>query len=708
MFRVFDPLQLAFERLWNHRVLVVWALVGISAATTLALSLPLYVDSVDSRLLASRLPDPPYAFRFRYLGSWKGNIKSDDVKSATAQIDTGFISTMGLPVVKIINYTRGGAWSTKLGNGKTLGPFSIGSLQGADAQIRITQGKWPADPTKAGDPIPVLLPDKMLFSMGIQLGDELVSTSPTGKAIKLKVAALWQPVNANDSTWIFIPKFFDEVLLVQPSDLPGALASVDKPIEESAWYILFDGSQLRTSSVDGLLRRVVDGQRDVETVLPGIRLDQSPVDALTKFSIEVNALTQQLIIMVLPVAGLVLYFVAMVAGLLVSRQQTQDVTLRNPGMSRRGIIWIHFLMWLILATAAFGIGLLLAPLAVQLVGKTTSFLRFDNTDPPLAVTFTPQAILAGIVTALIAASSGLYAAWRTTRQTITSFMQSSARAASAWWERMYLDVLLLIPAYYVLYTLSKQGGMVSNAEDPFSNPISFLGPTLFALGNTLLFLRLFPFVLRIAARMFAYTRGIAMVMALRELTRSITRYRGGLPMMCFTLSLTGFTASMASTIDQSLQDSVNYKIGADAVLITAADTQTTEDTTDSATTGTSTQTVTGYNTLPVTDLLTVSGVKSGSRVGRFDAQIRLPNQRLDGKMLGVDRDTIASIITWRNDYSTVPIADLSNEMAGKREGVLLDANTARKYNLKVGQQITTAVNALHQSYQSKMPIGGML
>src|SRR5258707_1180626 len=259
MFRVFDPLQLAFERLWNHRVLVVWALVGLTAATTLALSLPLYVDSVDSRLLASRLRDPPYAFRFRYLGSWKGNIRSDDVKSATAQIDTGFISTMGLPVVKIINYTRGGAWSTKLGNGKTLGPFSIGSLQGADAQIRITQGKWPADPTKPGDPIP----------------------------------------------------------------------------------------------------------------------------------------------MVLPVAGLVLYFVAMVAGLLVRRQQTEDVTLRSRGMSRRGIIAIHFLMWLILATAAFGIGLLLAPLAVQLVGKTTSFLRFDNTDPPLAVTFTPQAILAGIVTALI-------------------------------------------------------------------------------------------------------------------------------------------------------------------------------------------------------------------------------------------------------------------------------------------------------------------
>src|SRR5258706_13752519 len=98
MFRVFDPLQLAFERLWNHRVLVMWALVGLTAATTLALSLPLYVDAVDTRLLVSRLPDPPYAFRYRYLGSWKGNLKQADVDSDSAEIQERFASPVGVTV----------------------------------------------------------------------------------------------------------------------------------------------------------------------------------------------------------------------------------------------------------------------------------------------------------------------------------------------------------------------------------------------------------------------------------------------------------------------------------------------------------------------------------------------------------------------------------------------------------------------------------
>ncbi|MEP7284619.1 MAG: ABC transporter permease [Chloroflexota bacterium] len=706
MFRILDSLQIAFERLWNNRILVLWALVGLTSATTLALSLPLYVDSVNTRLLASQLDNPPYAFRFRYLGAWKGNIKYADVDSATDAIQDGFTKTLGLPVASQVRYERGGAWTTKLGTNKILGPFSIGTLQGADSQIKITSGKWPPDPVKAGDPLPVLIPDKMLFDKGVQTGDALTTSRPGGKPLNLKVAATWTAANPNDPNWIFPPKFFDEILLVQPDDLAKALDGIEKPVEESAWYVIFDGSNIRTSDVGPLLNRVTDGQRNVEAVLPGIRLEKSPVDGLTAFSKEVNQLTQQLMIMILPVAGLVLYFVSLIAGLLVSRQQTEDVTLRSRGMSRRGIIGVHFLMWLILAGIAFAIGFGLSPLVVRLVGQTTSFLRFDNTDAPLMITFTSQALMLGAATALIAASSGLYMAWLTSRQTITSFKQQSARASSAWWQRTYLDILILIPAYYVLYTLSRQGGLVTSATDPFSNPISFLGPTLFALGNTLLFLRLWPFLLRIGAKILSYGRGIALLMALRELTRSIGRYRGGLLMMCFTLSLTGYTASMASTIDRSLVDSIDYKIGADSVLITSADAQTQEGAADAN--GQTTQTVTGFNTLPATDLLDVPGVANVARVGRYDAQLKLPSQRLDGTILAIDRGSMASIVRFRSDYATMPVADLFNLLAGRREGVLLNTATATKYNLRVGQDITYSVNALNQWYDAKVPIVGLV
>ncbi len=65
MLKLVDVLLFTLERLWQHRILVFWTLIGLAAATTLALSLILYVDAVNTNLLASRLNDPTYGFRFR-------------------------------------------------------------------------------------------------------------------------------------------------------------------------------------------------------------------------------------------------------------------------------------------------------------------------------------------------------------------------------------------------------------------------------------------------------------------------------------------------------------------------------------------------------------------------------------------------------------------------------------------------------------------
>jgi putative ABC transport system permease protein len=702
-----DRLLLTLERLWQHRILVLWTLVGLVAATTLALSLTLYVDAVNTDLLTSHLGDPPYAFRFRYLGSWNGNITPADVTAATAAIDTQFAQTIGLPAAKAVNYTSGGSWTLALqgaikGN---LGAIKLSSLDSADSLMQIVAGEWPAPPSTDGT-IPILLPDTLLYSMGVQVGDTLTATRAGYQPTRLKVAAMWHPINDKDPSWIFPPRFFDTVALMSSADLQTFFAQNSKPVEETAWYLEFDGSGLRTSDVSRLLGSIVDGTRDVTAALPGIRLDLTPSDGLQKFVGQVSTFTQQLVIMSLPVGGLVLYFVSLVAGLLVSRQGEEDAVLRSRGISRRAILLIHVMMWLLLTGTALAIGLLLCPAVVRLVGRTTSFLQFNGTGI-LNVVFTPQAIAAGAITGLIASSSGLYFSWRSSAQTITGFKRSAARASKAWWQRAYLDILLLIPALYVLYTLWKQGGLVTTAADPFSNPLAFVAPTLFSLAVTLLFLRLFPAILGVAARIFTLGRGVAILMALRELTRSIGRYRGTLLMICFTLSLTGFTASMASTIDKTLEDSVNYQIGADAVIVTPTDAQTEEGDVDT-TTGQTTITVTGFNTLPADDLLTIDGVQQVSRVGRYPAQIVLANQRITGTILGIDRDSIAAVTRFRQDYSPVPIADQFNLLAGNRTGVLISAKTAADYDLRINQLITIQVQALGTWYSTKVPILGVL
>ena len=706
MQRALDLLLFAFERLWQHRVLVGWTLVGLSAATTLALSLTLYVDAVNTDLLTESLPDPPYAFRFRYLGSWEGAITPQDVERADAARDD-FVDALGLPVQSAAEYLSVGSWNvTRQGERPVaLGVYTLGTLEGGEARIRITGGAWPGSPRHA-DAVPVLASEKQLFQTGLQVGDVLSASKPGVAApLTLEIVAMWQPLDPDDPAWILVPKFFDSVLLMSRSDLWVAVEGIALPVEEADWQLIFDGSALRTSDVGELLGRIVAGERAVSAALPGVRMDVSPREGLEAFQKQVAQLTQQLVIVMLPVGGLILYFVTMLAGMLVGRQQQEDVLLSSRGMARGRLLRLHALMWLILAGLALGVGMVVAPTVVQLIGHTSSFLRFDYPSAPLDVAFTRQALLAAALTGLLAASSGLVKAWRTTGQTITAYKLAQARSGKAWWQRVYLDVVLLVPAAYVYYTLRQRGGLSTDAEDPFSDPLVFLAPTLFSLGLTLVFLRVYPFVLGQAARLVSLTRNVSLLMALRELTRSMGRYRGALLMIGFTLSLIGFTASMASTLDRNLQDVIEYEIGAERVLVVASEAQTEETT---GTEGSTTLTVVGYNTLPASSLQEIEGVYAVSRVGRFQAQLVLPGQRLQGTVLGIDRATLAAVAYFRADFADEPLADLLNRLAGNRTGVLLSRRAAEQYALVVGQTVTLQIFALNAWYETDVPIVGLV
>jgi putative ABC transport system permease protein len=699
MVRLFDILLYTLERIWLYKQLVLWVLIGLVTAVTFTLSLPLYVDAVYSDLLTTQLPNPPYAFRIRYLGSWNGTIAQTDVAAADRAIRAGFVTQIGYPLQRQTQFVRVGTYNRTLENDLTLGPADVGMLSGADDQMTISAGVWADDVTRSDGIIPVLIPDAMFYQHGLDVGDRLTLRGTNNTSVEAEIVARWHPTNPDDPAWIFPPRFFDTIMIVPESTAWIMVGDTPKPVTEAAWYLVFEDGEVRTADIDSLLAQIVNQTRRLETVLPGVRFE-TPETNLRAFNQAVQQFTLQLAVMIAPVGGLVLYFVGLVAGLLVQRQAPEDVKLNSRGMSRRGLLLIHLLMWIMMVAVAFGISLLLAPLVVRLVGQTTSFLRFDRTELALDIRLIAPALLAAFATSVVAASSGLFLAWRSIGQNVNSLRQNEARVTVAWWQRTYLDVLLLIPAAYILVTLRQQGGLVASADRPFSDPLVFVGPTLFALGLTLLFLRVFPFVLSRLAQMVALTRSIALLMALRELTRSSQRYRGTLLMTAFTLSLITFTASLASTLDRSLHDTIQYQVGADLVLVTAIDALVEQQGDDAQS-----LVVTGFNAPPVEQLTRLPGITDVARVGRYRARLQVGSRSIaTGEVLGVDRWSLANVATFRADYADRPLSELMNHLAVERTGILLDRATAMQYGLALGQALTLEVQALNVWYAMQVRV----
>lgn len=697
MFRFLDTIAFTIERIRQHLVLVLWVLVGITVAVTLALSLPLYVDAVYSGILESRLDEPPYAYLYRYLGAWEGNIDLEEVDTTDAVIHEQFAAAVGLPLARDVQYLSVGRAAVRFTETNLpLGSFSVGALTGVDDLIDITSGEWL--PTEDEGRLPLLLHETMLFEMGVQVGDSLTIQRLGGVAVEAYVAAMWRPSDPSNPEWLFPPRFFEQVFLTTDTALRDLVADAEQPIDEADWYLIFDGSELRTSDIEGLLSRSQATRTQIDQVLPGITLSESPEVSLQSFIDEVNALTQQLFIIIMPVAGLVLYFISVVSGLLVTRQQTEDVKLRSRGMSRSAILTMHVLMWGIIVGVSLLNAFLLSPLLVQLIGRTVSFLDFTGVNSATDIVFSTEAILYGVGAGVVAASSGLFLAWRITIMNINSLKRVNKTSSKAWWQRSYLDFATILMAGYVLYTLVQQDGIDASADTPFSDPLIFVGPTLFALGLTLFFLRVFPLMLSILARMVALSSNVPVLMAFRELIRSMGRYRGTLLMTAFTLSLAGFTSSMASTLDQSLLDVIQYRVGAELTITTITDAQTEESEDES---GEATEEVTGYNAPPVLDLWSMEEIAYLSRVGKYEAQMSVAGQRLTGLAIGVDREGLGGVTFMRDDYSTVPLGNMLNEFAFNRTGVILSQQTAEQYNIQLGQEVRYQISVLGE-WQSEI------
>ena len=292
------------------------------------------------------------------------------------------------------------------------------------------------------------------------------------------------------------------------------------------------------------------------------------------------------------------------------------------------------------------------------------------------------------------------------RHTTVTYKQERARMLRPpWWQRVWLDGLLLIPGGYGAYLLSVQGSLLGVAEgvpaDPFSNPLLFLVPALVLLGLTLFLLRLLPFFLRLVAWITGHFGSVSLLMASRQLARTPGLYAAPLGLLVLTLALSSYTASLAATMDNHLFDQQFYRVGSDVSLVDtgedlgAADISMLIGGSDGTDPGAPAGAL--WQFLPVSDYLDLPGVTGATRVGRYSARVRTTGGFVPGAFIGVDRGDFSRVAYWRGDFASEPLGGLMNRLATAPDGVLLPSAFMHEQFLTLGDRVTLIVQAYGQS-----------
>ena len=735
---------IAAKRLWAHKGLTLSLLLGWTAAVGLSLSVPLYSDAVNHRLLREELETtregtPPFAFRFRYIGAWHGVKDWEDVQQADAYLRGPVAADIGLPLESVVRYFKTDNFrlfpTSEAAYADVRDPLewvSIGFLSDLADHITLVEGTFHAPPLRlsSGQASPtdqameVLLHHKLADELGLQVGEEYIlfgrqeAGAGDSKSVQIpvRIAGVWQPTNPEETYWFYQPTAFDRLLVVPETSFHQRIAPIlTGEVYVAAWSLLLDGSAVRTEDVPPLLGRISFAETRAASLLPNTDLYVSPAEAMQKYSLKAYLLTILLSVFAIPVLGLILYFVALTAGMAVRRQQTEIAVLRSRGTSRWQVLGVYLLEGLAQGAVALGLGILLGQGIALAMGQIRSFLTLVRR-PPLPVLLSWSSLRFAFGAVALAMLTTLLPALSAAGHTIVTHKQEQARALRRpVWQRYFLDLMLLAPPLYGYYLLRQRGTISVNlgggaTSDPFQNPLLFLVPTLFIFSLGLLFIRLFPLLMSALAWIADWLPGTPSVLALRHLARSSRHYTGPLLLLILTLGLAAFTASMALTLDDHLVDRVYYEVGSDLRLAEMGEsTESPQNPFGSQPALEEEEEELGpkWLFLPVSDHLLVEGVQAAARIGEYRAQSSLGN-REEGIFVGVDRIDFSHVAFFRRDFAPDSLGGLMNLLALDSRALLVERGFLARNALNIGDPLRLELTMIGERRTVEFVVAGVL
>lgn len=726
---------IAAKRLWHQRLLMLCLLAGLVVAVGLLSSIPLYSDAVNNRLLQGQLTEagtyrPPFAFLWRYIGAWHGEIGWDEYGPVNEYLSQQADGIVGLSADSQIRHVSTAKLrlfpddDSAFADDAPLLWSGLGFISNLESHIQLVEGNFPSDELP-GQAVEVIVSQPTAEALGLQVGEgyTLFGSRRDNVQIPVQIAGVWIPVDTADPFWFYQPGAFDEILLTGEDSFESfVVPALEEPVETAVWYQIYDGSRVRPASVDGLLSGVRTVEARVTSLLNNTTLDASPVEALQDYGRSSSELSVMLTIFSLPVIGLILYFIVLIAGMVVRREQSEIAILRSRGATRGQILFIYLLEGLLIGALGLFGGLLLGSWLARLMGQTRSFLDvslFAGQAEPLVTVFSSTAIQYALLAIVLVVLALLLPAFFASHHTIITLRWEQARSLiRPLWQRYYLDVFLLIPPLYGLYQLNKQGAvaLLGSGEDPFSNPLLFLVPILFCFGLGLLFMRLFPAVMGILAWVAERLPSTTLLLTFRQLARSATLYTGPLLLLCLTVSLAFFSASMAVTLDSHLHDRVYYEIGADLALVELG--ENTEETDQQGLPGQNQiQTAAPSDDaeeprwlfLPVSEHQQLPGVEAAARVGNYSATANIGGRQQAGQLLGIDRFDFPSVAYFRPDFAqNESLGGVMNRLAVDRANIVVSRDFLSRNNLTIGDPLRLIVVAAGDSAEIDFIVAGSL
>ncbi len=569
---------LILRKITRNKWLVLSLIGGALIAVAMVASVPLYTDGILQRMLMRDLEqsqdasgDFPgrYTIRASYYDPLVPFVPAFAAQDRHARAD--LIPSLDLPVLAWTNRLTMEALQAVPVPRREATPkeriVKLEAAQGAVDHLRITHGRLYATSAVAGV-IEVIVTEQALAGLDLRLDETYEAATlqdATAGPLRLRVVGTYEPRDARDLFWYQPLWNASDSMLADYDLIRGGFADPQtRLLTSSTWSYALDYHAITLGGLDKVVQTLASQIKELQDANIGFTLPMS--DVLRDYDRRQHQLLQTLWFLQFPVLIMLGFYLCIVSLLIVGAERNEIAVLKSRGAGGGQIFIIYLLESLLIAGIAFAAGPPLGLLICKLIGASGGFLEFVQR-APLTIPLSTRSFLYGAAGAGLLLAALVGPAIAASRTTIVQHKHSLSRGTRApLWKRFFIDVLLLALAGYGYYSFRTRAPHPATAGMMPVDPLVMLVSTFFILGIGLLFLRVYPALVRLLFLLGRRVWPPTLYAPLLHVGRSGSAEQLAMLFLILTLSNGILDARFARTINRNVEERLRYANGADITL----------------------------------------------------------------------------------------------------------------------------------------------
>lgn len=697
-------LGIMLEKMWHKKWMNVCLLLGCILLTATVVSFPLYRNAAYDRMINDEFKN--------YIsseGRWPTSIsatvvsRKDKSGSTLKRMDEfagEFYDRLG--VTESTTFQELSLSSTPMssdtgrGDAKALS-VKLATIGNMTDHIKLLAGELYSDKGITDDgAIEVLISQSCMVDKGLLINEYFTYDdikAPDGKPLRVFIKGVYDEADELNYFWQISPERLNDTILCREDVFRNTFMgdAVGKYTITSYVVPMFEYDNIKSGDVDRVYNETLYFTK--ESAFKSVVKEPGYIRIIDDYRKKLSRISATLIILQVPVLAMLAAFLFMISGQMYEMEKSEISVIKSRGSSSGQIIRLYFYQGLVLTLAGAIVGMPLGALFARVLGATRNFLEFDFSQS-LNVSYTRESFIYALAAIGVCLLSITIPSFKHSKVTIVNLKQSNALKKKSWWEKLFIDILLLGVSLYGFYSFNKNmkdlSGSVMSGES--LDPLLYISSSLFIVGAGMFFLRIQPYLVSLIYKIGKKWWGPASHVSFMENIKNGRKQQLIMLFLIMTVSLGMYHATVARTILDNAVENTEY-LDATDVIIKEVWTEIT-DRYGSYTGDYIVPDYSKYNSLTAAESYTRVLNDTLGRVGSG-------NDSIYTRILGINTKEFGEQTMVSREFLQKHYYEYLNDLAVVEDGVLLSTN----YNTKLGYNVGDTIIF---SNSKKKPVTGRI